>query len=354
MLSERLKRARKASNLSLRAVAEKVSVSHAAIKKYEDGINTPASTQLIELAKAYNVRLEYFFRPLNVELSGVEFRKRSNTPKRLLHKIEAEVLDQLERWQELVNLYPEFPIKPFSPPANLPKNISNIDEIEAIAEQLREIWELGTNPIADLVDTLETLGIWVLFANTQTNDKFDGLMGHHKEQAVIVVSSNWTGDRQRFTLAHELGHLLLHGRLSTEIDEEKACNRFAGAFLLPQKTLKKHFGAESRHVEPRELYLLKREFGLSMGACLYRLLDTKLISRATYTSLAKLFSKKGWWKKEPGEPIPAEKSFLFKQLVYRALAENWASESKAAELLGLPLIRFHQERKLEAMNAVVD
>lgn len=354
MIAERLKRARKASNLSLRLAAEKVGVSHNAIKKYEDGKNTPASMQLIKLAKAYGVRTEYFFRPLDIHLTGIEFRKRASTPQRLLNKIKAEVLDQVERWQELVDLYPTSPIKPFALPDKLPQKIESYDVIETIAEEVRELWELGTNPLADLVDTLETLGIWVLFANTESNDKFDGLMAHHENQPIIVVSANWTGDRQRFTLAHELGHLLLHDRLAEELDEEKACNRFAGAFLLPEKSLKQHIGDVARKIEPRELYLLKQEFGLSMGACVFRLLDTGLITKSTHLSLAKLFSKNGWRKQEPGDAIPAEKSFLFKQLVYRALAEGWASESKAAELLNMPLARFHQARKLEVVSATAD
>lgn len=345
MLSERLKRARLAASLSLRAAADEIGVSHSAIKKYEDGIVTPSSKQLLGLAKAYGVRTEYFFRPLEIKLEGIEFRKRASAPKRLLRKIESGVLDQVERWQELVNLYPKFPIKKFSFPDRLPKKITSLSKIEEVADDLRKLWELGTNPIPDFVDTLETIGIWVLFADTDTDDKFDGLMAYHGKQPIIVVSSNWSGDRQRFTLAHELGHLLLHDRISN-LDEEKACNRFAGAFLLPKKTLQQHFGKKAHRIEPRELYLLKQEFGLSMAACLYRLLDTGLITKETHRSQTILFSKKGWRKKEPGAEIPAEESFLFKQLVYRALAESWISESKAAELLSISLSRFHLERKL--------
>lgn len=345
MLSERLKRARMSASLSLRAAAEIVGVSHSAIKKYEDGVVTPSSMQLINLAKAYDVRTEYFFRTLDIQLTEVEFRKRSNTPMRLLRKIESEVLDQVERWQELVNLYPNFPVKSFSPPKGLPTEINDLSEIEDFANHVRKKWELGFDPISDLVDALETVGIWVIFANTNSEDKFDGLMAYHGKQPVIVVSSNWSGDRQRFTLAHELGHILLHNRLAG-LEEEKACNRFAGAFLLPKKNLLKHFGKKIHKIEPHELYLLKQEFGLSMAGCLYRLLDIGLISADIHRYQSIAFSKKGWRKKEPGEEIPAEKSFLFKQLVYRALAECWLSESKAAELLSISLSKFHNERKL--------
>lgn len=53
---------------------------------------------------------------------------------------------------------------------------------------------------------------------------------------------------------------------------------------------------------------------------------------------------------EPGEPVPREHPRLFEQLVYRALGEQYVSDSKAAELLGIPMMRFHKERQLESTD----
>ena len=169
---------------------------------------------------------------------------------------------------------------------------------------------------------------------------------------IVAVSSQWHGDRQRFTLAHELGHLLLDGRLHSSIDEEKACNRFAGAFLAPKSAVVQLLGPVRRGVEWQELFALKHEFGLSMAGWLQRAKQCGVISEATHLSLWKLFSAKGWRKNEPGEPVPREKPRLFEQLVYRALGEQYVSESKAAELLGIPMMRFHKERQLESTDAV--
>ena len=66
------------------------------------------------------------------------------------------------------------------------------------------------------------------------------------------------------------------------------------------------------------------------------------------------FSKNGWRTLEPGTPYPNEKTLLYKQLVYRALSEEYLGESKAAELLGISLSSFHKERKLEALSAVIN
>ena len=355
MYPERLKRAREAAGLSLRALAEQVGVSQTAIKKYEDGVNTPDSSQLLKLAKALAVRSEYFFRPFTVQLSAdVEYCKRANTPVKLLKRIHADVEEQAERWQELTNIYPQFPIKPFTLPAGLPASVNTLDDVEQVAASVRESWKLGEDQITDLVDVLETQGVLVIFSAVEAQTKFDGLAVRIGSQPVVVVAQHWAGDRQRFTLAHELGHLLLQGRLAAGLDEEKACNRFAGAFLLPATAMQRQLGQRRRMIEWQELYLLKHEFGLSMMGCLYRLLDTAIIDAKTFDYLLKRYYFSGWRTQEPGNAYPAEHTILFKQLVYRALAESWIGESKAAELLGMPLARFHRERKLEGADAVTD
>ncbi|MDO9475738.1 MAG: helix-turn-helix transcriptional regulator, partial [Pseudohongiella sp.] len=84
MFQNRLHNARKAAGLSLRDLGELVGVSHAAIKKYEDGTAMPSSDILIRLSRQLNVRTEYFFRPDTVVLEGVEYRKRSTLPKKQL------------------------------------------------------------------------------------------------------------------------------------------------------------------------------------------------------------------------------------------------------------------------------
>ena len=96
---------------------------------------------------------------------------------------------------------------------------------------------------------------------------------------------------------------------------------------------------------------LKHEYGLSMQSCLYRAADLGIISQAVREHLFVQFSKQGWRTQEPGKPYPSETTLLFQQLVYRALGEGIIGESKAAELLSIPVIQFHQTRKLESLDA---
>jgi Zn-dependent peptidase ImmA (M78 family)/transcriptional regulator with XRE-family HTH domain len=352
MIAERIRQARLAAGLTLGGLGEQVGVSHTAIQKYEKGLLTPSSSQLLKLARACGIRTEYFFRNHTVELLRPEFRKLSTFGKTAQEALKIKVAELVEKRVELLGAFPESPLLAFTPPEGLPARIVSLDEIEAFSDQVRNAWQLGMHPIADLTDTLEAVGLLVIVVNEE-NPKFSGLTaqartGDGREYPIVAVSKRWPGDRQRFTLAHELGHLLLEGRLAEGIDEEKACNRFAGAFLAPRIAVTHLLGRQRHVLEWRELYALKHEFGLSMSGWLQRAKQCGVITEAIHHAMVKRFSTQGWLKVEPGHPLPQEHPRLFEQLVYRALAEQYIPEGKAAELLGIPMMRFHQERDAAA------
>lgn len=348
MLGNRIQRARKALGLSLRDLGEQVALSHAAIKKYEDNEVTPSSDILIKLSKALHVRVEYFFRPERFTLQNIQYRKHADMPERHLEEITAKILDQVERRVELENLFPTPPVQSFSI-KNLPKKIDNLDELEKLADQIRNQWNLGLDPVPDLIDIFEERGIKVFEIDNQQYPKFDGLYANVNGMPVIVVGNQWPGERQRFTLAHELGHLLLDGRLN-EVDLETSCNRFAGAFLLPKKSLITILGEHRNFIEPRELNLLKQEFGISMASILHRAEDAGIISSGLYRQLRTEFNERGWSKKEPGKQFPKERTHIFEQMIFHALAEEYIGESKAAELMNISLESFRSLRAMESQD----
>jgi Zn-dependent peptidase ImmA (M78 family) len=352
MFGERLIRARKTAGLSLRALAESVGVSQTAINKYEKGILMPDSTMLIKLAKALDVKAGYFLRSTTLELEKPEYRKKSSLSQKKLQMIEGKILDKIERRLELEALFPKPPVPEFKLPKGLPNKIETMDEIETVADTVRHAWDLGLNPIPELVDVLESIGIRVFVIDESAESKFDGLAATGNGYRIIVISKAWSGDRQRFTMAHELGHLMLDGRLSEQLDEERASDRFAGAFLLPETTLKLELGEHRTRFELRELLLLKQEFGISMSGILYRAKDLGIIRESYHKSLMIEFSKRGWRKNEP-EKYPPEEPHHFQQMVFHALAEGYISESKAAELMDMPQTAFYQMRMIEGANAAV-
>jgi len=329
-LGERLKMARGLSGLTLREVAQKSGVSHTAISKYEHGLDVPSSPVLLRLADALGVKLDYLFRPTHIILNPeiVHYRCRSRCGVKARQQVQGEVSECMERYLEVESLFGE--PEPFSRP-EIDLEVSCLEDIEKIAVALRAAWELGRDPIEDLMAVFEDKGVRV--CAVQGCEGFDGLCAWVQEGIpVIAVQRDMPGDRQRFNLAHELAHLLLY--LGPEVGEEAAAHRFAGALLVPESAAKAELGDQRRDLDPNELHLLKHKYGLSMQAWVRRAKDLGIIEESSYRRICQRFSQLGWRKREPWEQVPPEESKRMKQLVFRALAEDMISRSRAQELLG--------------------
>lgn len=351
-LGIRLQQARKISGHTLRSLANLLGLSHAAIKKYEDGDVYPSSDMLIKLAKILEVRIDFFFRPIGVSLESLKFRKRKKLSKKSEETIKFEVVGQIERRLELESFYPSSPMSVFELPPDFPQKINSLEEIECAAERLRLYWKLGLAPIHGLINAFESRGIRVFIINTD-DDHFDGFSTIIDNQPIIVIRENRPGDRQRFNLAHELGHYVLKDRLPPEIDEEQACNRFAGALLFPREAVFQSIGKKRRAIEWQELLFLKEQFQLSMKAICYRLKDLGIIQESSFKNLMIGFSKNDWNRKEPLE-IPSERAHAFDQMLFHALGEKYIGESKAAELLSCSITQLKAFRHVQNSPATTD
>lgn len=105
-----------------------------------------------------------------------------------------------------------------------------------------------------------------------------------------AASSN--SERERFTLAHEVGHLVLD--CAADIPGEKAANRFAGAFLMPAEVLWAEVGKQRDSLSIGELIELKRVFGVSLQMLVYRCRDLRIITDELYRDLFRDFRDRGW------------------------------------------------------------
>lgn len=338
---ERLKGARNARGLSLRDLAGIVRVSAQALSTYERGEVMPGSTTLISLARALKVKVEFFFRPVTIALADLEFRKKNALQAKEQRSIIGRIQDWLERYAQVESLFPHRSEDPFL--AGTRRKASG-DEVEAIALELRKEWKLGLAPIENLTALLEEHGIRV-FLLEETPDSFDACTFRTDGRSGIVAQAGLPGDRLRFNLAHELGHLVIDTpEEGDKRTREKPTMRFAGAFLVPREVAFRELGQKRHQLNIDELYLLKRKYGLSMSAWIYRAKDLEIITPLVAQRLFMLFRKRRWLTQEPGDPYPPEpKPTLMRQLVLRAHAESIISESKAAELLGLNLNQFRQE-----------
>jgi Zn-dependent peptidase ImmA (M78 family)/DNA-binding XRE family transcriptional regulator len=339
MLGERIKQARLASGLSLRALAEKVSVSAQAISKYERGLDVPSSDVLLQLAHVLGVTLDYFFRMHEVKLSEAVYRKRAALRVKDARTVESAIKDWLERYFEIEDILAGNGYKPPEPPAKR-YCIGSLDDVESAAESLRQDWNLGVDPIDNLVEVLEDRGVKIGLVSSV--DEFDSC-GYwaNETHPVIAVKRGLPGDRQRFNIAHELGHLLLS--LTESMPEEKVAHRFAGAFLMPREAVIHELGMHRKDLSLFELASLKKKYGISMQAIAHRAKDLGVISYDTYLKLIKAFRASGTHRVEPGPQLPEERPGRFERLVIRALEEELISESRAAEFLQIPTGRLRSK-----------
>ena len=340
MIGNRLKLARSSTGLSLRELSGRIDnkVTAQAIGKYERNESMPSSGVLIALADALNVSVTYLMGDSSVSLKSVDFRADKRVGKREGGRIWATVLDQLERYLTIEDIL-DLPSVRWDKPRSVPYPVvNNLLEADRAASSLRQEWGLGINPIPEMAELLEDKGVKVLFCSLP-NDmsgltaivRRDDMYDIH----VIVVNQEHSRHRQRFTIAHEIGHLVLD--VNSRVDEEKAAHRFAGAFLLPEQVLWGKLGKYRSHIDWKELLVLKLIFGISLQAITYRCKDLGIISNALMGRLFDAFKELGWRSPPYKEPLDAlgDKFGRFEQLCFRALSEGAISESKASELLGI-------------------
>jgi Zn-dependent peptidase ImmA (M78 family) len=169
--------------------------------------------------------------------------------------------------------------------------------------------------------------------------------------ALIVVNSQHNGERQRFTMAHELGHLALRFHDSApEKQQERAADRFAGAFLVTQQLLRKLVGKFRTAIQMQELLYLKKFFKVSIAALVVRCGQLGILTQAAYGRLWGLLKAHGMadiGSAEP-EPLPAEQPTRMKRLCLRGISEGAISESKAMALLRVSRKTFEQQFAFKA------
>jgi Zn-dependent peptidase ImmA (M78 family) len=296
----------------------------------------PNAEVLMLISKCLNQSPDYFFRKQQVDLGAILFRKKSSLSKKDEEAVIEKARDYVERCTELESILGVF--QDFHNPLEH-LIISHKDDVEKAADRLRIEWNLGDNPVSNLTEMLELRGIKVLLLNEV--EDIDGLSAVTSSGVplLMVNTKDKPTERVRFTIIHELAHLLL--KFSEEIAEnliEKLCHYFASCFLIPTKKLIAMIGSAKRtYIAINELILIKQHFGISLRAVLHRLSELEVIIPVYYQKWSVYLSKTYGGKKEPGDYPIAERSTLCERLINRALAEGMISMSKAASLTGIPV-----------------
>jgi len=324
---DRLRIARIYRNMTISDLEKKISVTKQAISQYEKGIISPKSEVLFQLVSVLRFPLN-FFTEIDTGTTKVEntfFRSLSGVKKLDLNTEEIKT-ELIVRLYNFLNGYLKFP------KLQLPSiDYKNVIDIEDVTLMLRGFWGLNNDPIVNIVDLLEKNGI-IVSSLTTDSTKIDAftqihkINGHH-QFCVVLGNDKQSMVRRNFDAAHELGHIILHSKLSNikdlsneEFKElEVEANNFAASFLLP----KNDFFADLVNPTNIEAYLqLKKKWKVSVSAMVMRAKQLGRVSSLQYKNLMKLISYKKWGKVEPYDDVwKIQRPQLFRKAI-KILKEN--------------------------------
>lgn len=281
-------------------LGEQVGVTHQYVGYLETGHKLPTELNVEAIADATGFDVAFFYAPLVEEFRDEEchFRRRTTTPVSVRTRVLAHgtLFGMLVSYIDDVLSLPEDTVPTVRPKA--------VEEVERAAERCRMQWGLGRDlPIKNLTRAVERAGVVVTrFEGYST--KIDAFSRGGKRNVVILNTEKDSPSRTRFDLAHETGHLVMHGGLTTgDADTEKEADRFASALLLPRAGYVREFPRGQR-IDWPALFRLKTRWGASVGAQVRRAYDLRLIDAAQYQRGYKYIAAQGWLKGEPGEPAP--------------------------------------------------
>ncbi|MGY3054229.1 Zn-dependent peptidase ImmA (M78 family)/DNA-binding XRE family transcriptional regulator [Pedobacter sp. UYEF25] len=336
IIGNRIKNSRIHRSLSLQEVADRIGVSKQMVNKYELGKSVPSSQKLISLSKLFDQKIDYFFRKPEVAIGEISFRKKSKFSVKKVNALKEEIRIQIENYLYIENIC--HVAANFSNP--LQHFIINSEsDIVLAVKALQTNWAIGQNAIHNIIDLLEDNNIKVIEVE-EAEGNFDGLAtivddNYH----VIVINKNMQIERKRFTLLHELAHLLLPiGNLDIK-QQEKYCNAFASEMLLPEQAAKLAFGNQRHAIAFEELKNIQEKFGISISAIVFKLGNIKVMSqervKSFYMRLNSDADLKALVEKSRFDGV--EQCSRYENLVYRAVSEELISMSKASSLLHLSL-----------------
>lgn len=350
IFADRFKSARLLNGLSLQDLSNQLEnrITRQALHRYEKGDVVPDSDMINLLSTILNVRPDYFFRDTKVEIGKIEYRKLKNLPAKEESRIIEQTREYLSRYlelEEILGLQNNF----VNHLAYL-KNITTYEQVNEAANTLRAKWELGKDPIFNIVELLEDKFIKVVKIDADL--AFDGLQTWVNDSIPIVAYNSRNldkHDRIRFTLLHELAHLLLGNSFGdiTENQKETLCHQFAGSMLLPDIAIKAELGENRNRLLIPELGNIKKQYGISLQAIVMRAKSCGIINENYTKQFFFMIKQMGWKIIEPIQYEGVEESNRFDQLIYRGLAEEQISMSKAASLKNQKLSEFHKKTLLD-------
>lgn len=290
--------ARQHRRASQSEVAAKAGLNQGHYSRIENGLlpDGPSRENVEHIAAALDFPVEFFYQddgltglPLSVHPMH---RRKASVGERVLKQIHAELnirLIHLRRFLRAADITPELPLPEV-----------DVDEgggPQEIARMVRRAWMISDGPVTNLTDYCERAGILVIWCELEKG--IDGVTMKVRDlPPCIFLNRNVPPDRMRASLAHELGHVIMH-RIPTESMEDEA-NAFAAELMVPERLFRRQFMGRAG-ISLEWLAGQKAYWKMSMAYLLYRAGVIDVITRHQSEYAWKKITSMGWRIREPQE-----------------------------------------------------
>jgi Zn-dependent peptidase ImmA (M78 family) len=324
-----LKLAREAKGWPQTQLAEAARVGQGSVSKYEKGLMVPSPHQVEALASALSMPPS-FFAQTEVRPAAVLYRSRVLRSARREAQVRARLnLARLAALRLLADV--EVDIE-----GRFPDSDRHFASPEQAAVELRAGWWMPPGPVSSISEAIESAGGVVLRADLGC-DEVDAAYLHPLGDPVrwfFVNTRVRAGDRVRFSLAHELGHAVMHevGLVPDTLQAERESNTFSGAFTMPADDLRADL-PRGRITVPH-LVDLKRRWGMSMGAIAMRAHQIGVISRHDLSSVFREIGWRGYRTQEPVE-VDLEQPVIFDAALEIHRTEHRLTDDDLAAVAGM-------------------
>lgn len=320
-----LETARRSRGMTQAQLAEAINATQPTIQRYENDLREPDEETLHALADALGVTPSFLLhasRPESALAVHAHMRRRKTAPPTVWRRLEAQL--NMTRWHmgklfEEVSVQATLSVPQFDPDLTSPSEA---------AQLVRTQWRLPIGPVRNLVSWLESAGIVVIEWDFESA-KIDGLSQWAGDHPVIMINGASPTDRKRLTLAHELGHLVLHMHTAGDDIEDQA-NEFAAEFLMPIGIIR----SDLKGLKTGKLIDLKRFWGVSMAAIVERAHRLGMMLPEERTRFYKAMSARGWRTREPASDEIAPEVPQLAQQISGALRDGGIGADDVATILG--------------------
>lgn len=305
IFGERIRQARELKRWTQQALAERLGLKQPAIAQFESGQTQPERSVLEALSFQLGFPIPFFEAPPleNFPQGTLLFRARASMSAKGAKQAYAAAATLYEVADVMCT-------RMKNTKARIPRvDLRRAEDLEGAAAMTRSAVGLSPDkPIPNLTLVLERAGVLVLglWEPLEDRDAFSLWAGPDLDTPVIAAVPERPGDRLRFSLAHELGHLVMHQAPHAPRGFrplEREADRFAGAFLLPAEGIRPELGERPTL---SVFAKLKSRWGVSMQALIMRSQALGALTPRQVKYLYQQMQRRGWRKEEP-IAVPQEK-----------------------------------------------